>query len=205
MQEWDEYLSISKTGESLFKDKGSKFYGFAFSCSDEEQAKLLIEEVRKIHPKNRHLCYAWRFGFDENQYRSNDDGEPSGSAGKPIYNAILSKNLRNVLIIVVRYFGGTLLGVPGLINAYKSAAVDAIEVADTELKTINDSLTAHFDFPEMNEVMRIIKDFGLKIIRQTFDTRCGLEFEVRKSLTEKVLERFVDLRSVEVVQDIFEA
>ncbi len=196
MQQSDEYLSITEKGESLFKDKGSKFFGFAMDCHNEEQAKELIEQVRKLHPKNRHLCYAWRFGFDENQHRSNDDGEPSGSAGKPIFNAILSYKLRNTLIVVVRYFGGTLLGVPGLINAYKSAAISAIENGKTSIKTINNTFQASFDFPQMNEVMRIMKDMNLQIKSQTYENRCGIIFEIRLKDIESMQAKFADLREV---------
>ncbi|MFT5885693.1 MAG: putative YigZ family protein [Arcticibacterium sp.] len=194
----DTYFTISKTSVSLFKDKGSKFYGFAFSVEDEHDFKMHLEAVKKEHPKARHYCYAYRLGMDDDNFRANDDGEPSGSAGKPILNVLLSKNLRNVAVIVVRYFGGTLLGVPGLINAYKMASVEAFDVAKLKQRTINQSLRLAFNIQYMNDVMRIIKNHDLSIISQDYTDKYILNVEVRLSLLDEVKEAILDLRFVKL-------
>jgi len=197
----DTYFTISKPSVSLFKDKGSKFYGFAFSVEDEENFKMHLETVKKEHPKARHYCYAYRLGMDDDNFRANDDGEPSGSAGKPILNVLLSRNLRNVAVIVVRYFGGTLLGVPGLINAYKMATIEAFEVAKLEERTINQSLKLAFNIQYMNDVMRIIKNHDLSIISQDYTDKYILNVEVRLSLLDEVKEAILDLRFVDLELD----
>ncbi|WP_341228471.1 YigZ family protein [uncultured Arcticibacterium sp.] len=194
----DTYFTISEPSVSLFKDKGSKFYGFAFPVADEDEVKMYLDETKKLHPKARHHCYAYRLGTTDDNFRANDDGEPSGSAGKPILNVLLSQNLRNVFIVVVRYFGGTLLGVPGLINAYKMASMEALEEATLEEKTINEHLKLAFKIQYMNEVMRIIKNYDLNIISQDYTDRYILNIEVRLSLLEEVKEAILDLRFVEL-------
>jgi uncharacterized YigZ family protein len=194
----DSYFTISKSTVSLFKDKGSKFHGYAFPIADEEDAKELLEGVKKEHPKARHHCFAYRLGTDDDNFRAYDDGEPSGSAGKPILNVLLSQNLRNVMIIVVRYFGGTLLGVPGLINAYKMASIEALEIAKLEEKTINRTLQLSFKIQYMNEVMRIIKNYDLTITSQDYTDKYILMLEVRLSLLEEVNEAILDLRFVDL-------
>ncbi|KPM47125.1 IMPACT family protein [Jiulongibacter sediminis] len=194
----DTYFTISAPSEGLFKDKGSKFFGYAFPVTDEEEVKLYSEEIKKQHPKARHHCYAYRLGTDDLNFRANDDGEPSGSAGKPILNVLLSKNLRNVFVVVVRYFGGTLLGVPGLINAYKTATEEALAEAKLEEKTINETLQLSFDIAHMNDVMRIIKKHELNIISQDYTTQYILTIEVRLSLLEEVIREVEELRFVEV-------
>ena len=194
----DTYFTISAPSEGLFKDKGSKFFGYAFPVTDEEEVKLYSEEIKKQHPKARHHCYAYRLGTDDLNFRANDDGEPSGSAGKPILNVLLSKNLRNVFVVVVRYFGGTLLGVPGLINAYKTATEEALAEAKLEEKTINETLQLSFDIAHMNDVMRIIKKHELNIISQDYTTQYILTIEVRLSLLDEVRGEVEELRFVEV-------
>lgn len=194
----DTYFTISEPTESLFKDKGSKFHGYAFPVEDEEEVKVYLDEIKKLHPKARHHCFAYRIGTDDTNFRAFDDGEPSGSAGKPILNVLLSKNLRNVFVVVVRYFGGTLLGVPGLIHAYKMATQEALELAHLEEKTINETLQLSFDIAHMNDVMRIIKKYELNIVSQDYTTQYILNVEVRLSLLEVVRGEFEGLRFVGV-------
>ncbi|MGR3812177.1 IMPACT family protein [Jiulongibacter sp. NS-SX5] len=194
----DTYFTISAPSEGLFKDKGSKFFGYAYPVEDEDEVKFYLDELRKQHPKARHYCYAYRLGTDDLNFRANDDGEPSGSAGKPILNVLLSKNLRNVLVVVVRYFGGTQLGVPGLINAYKMGSQEALREAKLEEKTINETLRLSFKIEYMNEVMKIIKKYDLNIIAQDYTTQYILNVEVRLSLLKDVKREVEELRFVEV-------
>lgn len=183
----DTYLTIEKPAEpTLFKDKNSKFYGYAFPVLNEEEAKVHIDQLKTLHKKANHWCYAYRLGVENMQYRVNDDGEPNNSAGMPIYGQIQSFNLTNVLVVVVRYFGGTKLGVSGLINAYKSAAQLALENAIIVEKTISQYYGINFNYKNMSIVMRIVKEFSLKILKQNFNEQCYLEFEVRKRDAEKV-------------------
>lgn len=195
----DEYQTLITRGESLFKDKGSKFFGYAFPVAGEEEVKDLLEEVKALHPKARHHCYAWRLGYRGENYRANDDGEPSGSAGKPILNALISREVTFTLVIVVRYFGGTLLGVPGLIHAYKEAAAQALEVTEKEIRTINTLVRIDYDFDQTNAVMQLIKKLNLTVKEQTFDERCGILLEVRNSYIEKIREELKDFWTVRVI------
>lgn len=184
----DTYLTISEPSEGIYKDKGSKFLSFAFNVSSEEEIKMRLSELRKLHPSARHHCYAFRIGSDKQAFRSNDDGEPSNTAGKPILGQLQSKDLTNVLIVVVRYFGGTLLGVSGLIQAYKQAAADAILNATIIEKTVNDVYEIHFEYLQMNDIMKIIKDEEIKILSQNFELSCALIFSIRKSNANKVYD-----------------
>lgn len=196
--ESDIYYSIESKAEGIFKDKGSKFFAFAFPFDQADHLKKYLDEIKSIHPKARHYCFAYKIGHNQYNFRVNDDGEPSGSAGKPILNALLSKNVTNTLIVVVRYFGGTLLGVPGLINAYKSASLDAIENSRIEIKYIKDIYRLKYEFDKTNEVMRIVKEFTLKIVRQDYIENCIMEVEIRQSMAEKVTSKFEDLRFVDI-------
>ncbi|WP_259183531.1 YigZ family protein [Sphingobacterium sp. BIGb0165] len=186
----DTYRTIDANYEGIFRDKGSKFIAYAFPFKSEEKLKDLLQEVKSLHPKARHHCWAYRLTPDRNVFRINDDGEPSGTAGRPILNALLSADITNIIVVVVRYFGGTLLGVPGLINAYKSATQDALDQAQIIERTVNDSYGLTFDYLNMNDVMRIIKEEGLEIEKHEFDNNCYLEFEVRKMQVNRVVERF---------------
>ncbi|WP_223585199.1 IMPACT family protein [Sphingobacterium sp. GVS05A] len=186
----DTYRTIDANYEGIFRDKGSKFIAYAFPFKSEEKLKDVLQEVKSLHPKARHHCWAYRLTPDRNVFRINDDGEPSGTAGRPILNALLSADITNIIVVVVRYFGGTLLGVPGLINAYKSATQDALDQAQIIELTVNDSYGLTFDYLNMNDVMRIIKEEGLEIEKQEFDNNCYLEFEVRKMQVNRVVERF---------------
>lgn len=197
MPDDDIYFTINGKYEGLFKDKGSKFMACVFPFEDETKLKDLIEETKSLYPKARHYCYAYQIGVSGDHYRANDDGEPSGSAGKPILNVILSKKLTNVLIVVARYFGGTLLGVPGLINAYKSASLIALEDADIITRYVREVYLFRFTFEKMNEIMRVVKENELKVLSQTYDDLCGLEVEIRQSMVPKMLARIEDIREIE--------
>lgn len=183
----DLYKTIKLPSEGLFKDKGSKFLAFAYPFENELEVKSLIEPLRKEHFKAVHFCYAYRISLDRNNFRVNDDGEPSGSAGRPILNVLLSKEITNILVVVVRYWGGTLLGVPGLINAYKSATEEALTNAEIIEKTVNDVYQITFGYVKMNDIMKVVKDFDLKIRNQRFDNQCNIEIEFRKNISPNVI------------------
>jgi uncharacterized YigZ family protein len=168
----DSYLTIAKPAEGLYKDKGSKFISWAYPVKDLEEIKSHLASLKEAHPKARHICYGYRLGFTQEEARSNDDGEPSGSAGKPILNTILSHNVHYVLVAVVRYFGGTLLGVPGLIHAYKEGAIDALAKAEIYEKEPMEFLTVQFSYAQMNEVMKIVKKFPIQILDQEVNNTC---------------------------------
>lgn len=195
----DSYLTIESPSEALYKDRGSKFLAFAIPVKSENDIRQNLLSLRELHPKAVHHCYAWRLGADENRFRSNDDGEPSGSAGKPILNTLYSLALSDVLVVVVRYFGGTLLGVPGLINAYKTAADDALRQASTLTRYVTNIHRLTFPYERMNEVMRIVKDMNLTILTQTFEMTCALTLELRRSLETTFLERCEKIRDLEVI------
>jgi uncharacterized YigZ family protein len=194
----DTYKTIDHPAEGTFKDKGSKFIAFAYPLISENEVKAQLVKLRAEHTKANHFCYAYRLTPDKSVYRVNDDGEPSGTAGRPILNALLSAGLTNILVVVVRYFGGTLLGVPGLINAYKSAAVEAVNVAVIVDKTVNDIYQLKFDYLVMNDVMRMVKEEQLTVLDQQFDNECTIKFEVRKSQLNKVLQRVEKQSGVEI-------
>jgi uncharacterized YigZ family protein len=185
----DSYRTIEKPAEGLFRDRGSKFLGFAYPINSEADLKPILTKLKSDHPKANHHCSALRLGIDRSVFRINDDGEPSGTAGRPILNTLLSRDLTNIAVIVVRYFGGTLLGVPGLINAYKTATEEALNNAVIIQKTVNDFYTIHFDYLQMNDVMRIIKEDSLQIITQNFDTDCSIQLSIRKTQVNMVLDK----------------
>ncbi|WP_423819142.1 YigZ family protein [Salinimicrobium sp. TIG7-5_MAKvit] len=187
----DTYKTITKpSAEVLFKDKNSKFFGYAFPVTSEEEIKELLEEVKKKHHSARHWCYAWQLGKSDFHYRANDDGEPSNSAGMPIYGQIQSFEVTNILIVVVRYFGGVKLGVGGLINAYKTTAQMALEESNIVTRTIDLKFRISFDYPEMNKVMRVIKENNLNVVDQILELDCKIIISVRKSEAERIYEKF---------------
>ena len=187
----DTYKTITKASpEVLFKDRNSKFFGYAFPVKTEDEANLHLEELKSKHHKARHWCYAWQLGKSDFQYRANDDGEPSNSAGMPIYGQIQSFEVTNILIVVVRYFGGVKLGVGGLINAYKTTAQMALEEADIITYTIDEVFEISFDYPEMNIVMRLIKENNLNIIEQKLALDCKIYISVRKKEADAIFEKF---------------
>ena len=185
----DRYRTISEPIEGIFRDKGSKFIAYAYPIRNEEQVKEYISALKSEHTKARHHCWAFRLSPDKSVYRINDDGEPSGTAGRPILNTILSNDLTNILVVVVRYFGGTLLGVPGLINAYKMATTNALSSAQIIELTINDIYSVSFDYLQMNEIMKITKDYSLKILNQSFGNSCNIELEIPKAQLDMVLSK----------------
>ncbi len=177
----DTYLTIKTLSEGLYKEKGSRFIAFAIPIETIEEAKGHLNRLHKKYHNARHICYAYILGVDKSIYRVYDDGEPSGTAGKPLHGALLSNDLTDVLIAVVRYFGGVKLGTGGLITAYREAAVDAINNSEIIEKTVQVYYSISFQYPVMNDVMRLLKDKDCKIIVQSFDNHCEIEFSVRKS------------------------
>jgi len=195
----DTYKTVEITkGDALFKDKGSKFIGYVFPIESEDDVKPRIVELKKKHHTARHWCYAWQLGTENIRYRANDDGEPNNSAGQPIYGQILSKNVTNVLVVVVRYFGGTKLGVGGLINAYKTTAKLILEEADIVEKTIDVFFQLIFEYKDMNKVMRILKEQQLESIHQKMELDCDFLIAVRKKNAAKVEQLFLDLRCLKI-------
>lgn len=195
----DSYLTVKKTAQGLFKDKGSMFIGYIFPIESAEDVKGILAQLKSEHPKARHICWALRISTDRSVFRVNDDGEPSGTAGKPILNILLSANLTQVCIAVVRYFGGTLLGVPGLIHAYKEASLEAIKAAEIIEKTIKDRYQVHVPYTQLNAVMKILKDENITIIAQELDTECSLIIEIRQQFVLKIitlLENIYNLRLI---------
>ena len=194
----DTYKMLSAPGEGLYKEKGSKFIATAFTVTSEEEVKAALSESRKKYYDARHHCYAFMIGPDKAAFRSSDDGEPSGTAGKPILNQILSKDVTNICVVVTRYFGGIKLGTSGLINAYKTAARDALDNAQIEEKTINEIYSLEFEYPLMNEVMRIMKEENLEQQNPRFELDCYLEFSTRKNSASKIFEKFDNLFGVKI-------
>ena len=182
----DSYLSVSQPAEGLYKDKGSKFIGYVFPVKDLEDIKEQIIWLKELHPKARHICYAYRLGFTPDEARSNDDGEPSGSAGKPILNTILSNNVHYTLVAVVRYFGGTLLGVPGLIQAYKEASLEAFAAGEIIEIEPMETLEVRFSYPQMNEVMKVIKKYPIQITSQEVNNDCMYQLHFAKRISAEV-------------------
>ena len=195
----DTYKTIAFPSEEiLFKEKNSKFFGYAFPINAEDQVKPLIEPLRKKHFNAVHFCYAYQIGTEKITFRANDDGEPSNSAGMPIYGQIQSQELTNVLIVVVRFFGGTKLGVGGLITAYKTAAQMTLEVSSIIEKTIDIHYQISFDYKNMNKVMRIIKERNLTIVAQKMEADCEIEIATRKNNAQIVWETFENLFEVDI-------
>lgn len=194
----DIYQTIATECTGIFKDKGSKFLAFAYPVKSEPEIKEILSRLRKEHHSARHHCYAWRMGTETIQFRSNDDGEPSSTAGKPILGQLLSSNVTNTLIVVVRYFGGTLLGVSGLINAYRSAAADALANAIIVQKTIEKNCLLHFSYNEMSDVMNLIKQEDLTVVNTRFEEKCELTFSVRKNDLLRITESFSKIYGVKL-------
>lgn len=182
----------------MFKEKGSKFIAYAFPVFNEEDVKAAIEALKKKHHAARHYCYAWQMGTEERSYRANDDGEPNNSAGQPIYGQLLSFDVTNILVVVVRYFGGTKLGVGGLITAYKTAAKMVLEEADIKTKTIDVHFEVIFEYADMNKVMRIVKENNLDILTQKMELNCIFVIASRKKKAKKVKRYFTDLRCLKI-------
>ena len=185
----DTYLTIEGKGEGLYKEKGSKFIALAYPVTTEDEIKPILANLRKEYHDARHYCYAYQLGTDKKKYRANDDGEPANSAGQPILGQIKSNNLTNVVVIVIRYFGGKLLGVGGLINAYRTAAADALSDTIIINKTVNDLYELTFAYTIINDVMRLIEEEKLTIVKQTFEADCTIRIGVRLSKSEAIKKR----------------
>jgi uncharacterized YigZ family protein len=192
------YNTIDQFGEASFKDRGSTFIGLSFPLDKVEEFKPIIQKLKKEHPKAAHFCFAYKLGIDGNKFRSSDDGEPSGSAGKPILGQIESKKLTDVLVVVVRYFGGSLLGVPGLINAYKSTAAMALQVVPTIRKPLLFKIKIEFDYTNINEISTIIKHYKCQIIAQENVLFSTYTIAIPLEIKEEVLFKLKQLRNVEV-------
>ena len=194
----DTYRTIKGPAEGLYKEKGSKFLAFAFPVRSADEVKQHLEALRKEYFDARHHCYAYILGPTKDVYRVNDDGEPSGTGGRPIHGQLLSADLTDTLIVVVRYFGGVLLGASGLANAYKTAARDAIEHAEIVEKTIDVRYRLQFEYVLMNDVMRIVKEFGLTPMNQDYNLDCRLELSVRQSQSVRLYDALAKLRAVTI-------
>lgn len=194
----DEYRTIETEATGYFKDKGSKFFAYAYPIKNEDEVKDIIQALKKEHHSARHHCYAWRMGTEEIATRANDDGEPSSTAGKPILGQLTSYDITNILVVVVRYFGGTLLGVSGLINAYKSATIEVLENADIITKRIENTFELRFEYPLLNTVMQTIKQEGLDITTTDFKESCRLLFSVGKSEALKAQQTFENIYGVAI-------
>ena len=197
----DLYLTLkAPTPEILFTEKKSKFFGYAFPLENEENVRPIIEEIRLKHPLANHVCYAWRLGVGEVRYRANDDGEPNNSAGTPIYGQIQSFGLTRVLVVVARIFGGTKLGIGGLGSAYRMAAQMALEAGEIVERTIAEKLHLHFDYSQMDKVMRLIKKEQLEIVFQDLKLDCSLTLSVRKSDVQRVRALFGAIPGLKITE-----
>lgn len=196
----DTYRTIECPSEGLYKEKGSKFLAFAYPVQTVDEVKRCLDRLRKDYFDARHHCYAYILGPTKEQFRVNDDGEPSGTGGRPIHGQLLSAELTDTLIVVVRYFGGVLLGASGLASAYKTAARDAIANARIVERTVDDTYRLHFEYPLLNDVMRLLKEYDLQPLRQDFTMDCRLDFHIRRSQSERVRDAFARLYGVTVEQ-----
>lgn len=197
----DIFRTLDAPSQGVYKEKGSKFLAFAFPVTTLEQVKVHVDQLKKEYFDARHHCYAYIIGENKDVYRLNDDGEPSGTGGRPIHGQLLSADLTNVLIVVVRYFGGILLGASGLANAYKAAARDAIDNAKIVEKTIDKTYRLEFEYALMNDVMRVIKDFSLVPKNQNFNLNCSLDVSVRKSVSVRLYDTLLKIRGL-VITDL---
>jgi len=189
----DTYFSIGQESIGSYREKASKFIAIAIPVRNETEIKTNLDQIRKEHHGANHFCYAYQLGNDKQHYRTNDDGEPSGSAGKPIYGQILSFGLSDILVVVVRYFGGTKLGIPGLINAYRTAARESLAQAQHVEKTVMAQVEIRFDYPSMNDVMKIVKEKECQVVNQKYDEQCTLHLSVKRSSLPSLRQRIAGL------------
>jgi uncharacterized YigZ family protein len=195
----DFYKTILQSKEGpVYKDKGSRFIGYTFPVTHEREIALYLEKIKKQHHKARHWCYAWKLGKQYENYRVNDDGEPSGSAGLPIYGQIQSFELTNVLVVVVRYFGGTKLGVSGLINAYKTASQEVLKDSKIITKTIDDEYLLIFAYADLDKVLKLLHKSPAKVLSQKMEMNCEYHISIRKSESEKLIKQLKELRCVSI-------
>lgn len=199
MQE-DSYQSILQRAEGIYKEKGSKFLSFAIPVCSVDDAKMVLQSFRANYHDARHICYAYVIGYPNSVVRSSDDGEPSGTAGKPILGQIQAKQLSDVMVVVVRYFGGVLLGTGGLVVAYREATVDALNNTTVYTKIVEQALTIQCAYPQLNEVMKIIKDNNLTIVSQTLEISCSLKVQIRLSNFETITERLKQVHGLQVIE-----
>lgn len=192
------YYTIEQPSKAEFKDRGSKFFAFAFPAKDIDSCKKILAQIKKEHAKAVHHCLAYRLGVDGLTFRASDDGEPAGSAGKPILGQIDHKGLTNVMVVVVRYFGGTLLGVPGLINAYKTATALALQLSPIIKKAVEIPYELNFDYQQMNEVMLLVKSYNCSVVEQSAQLFVQLQIGIPKNRLEEVLEKLGALRDITV-------
>lgn len=192
------YYTIEKAGSAEFKDRGSKFIAIAQPIASVEAFKEALNAIKKMHPKATHHCFAYRLGLDGNNFRVNDDGEPSGTAGRPILGQIDSKGLTGVLVVVVRYFGGTLLGVPGLINAYRSAAALALQITPLVQKQVEKEFEVQFDYTMIGEIMALAKQYNCRVVRQEMQLFCNMTLAIPKNRVTEVSYKLQELKNVEL-------
>ena len=197
----DVYRTKEKQTEGLYKEKGSRFIAFAYTVATEDEIKAIVAGLKEKYYDARHLCYAWRLGAAKLLFRTNDDGEPSSSAGKPILGQIQSNDLTNILIVVIRYFGGIKLGAPGLINAYREAAADALQQAVIIEKTVDEQFRIRFSYLVMNDVMKIIKEAGPEVLDRHFDLDCEMLLSIRQSDLQFLKERLKKVESLAIVEE----
>jgi uncharacterized YigZ family protein len=200
MSQEEFYYTIDRGAMAEFRERGSKFIGYARPVKNVEEFKEGLNEIKKEHPKATHHCFAYRIGLDGNNFRSSDDGEPSGTAGRPILGQIDSKELVNVLVIVVRYFGGTLLGVPGLINAYRSAAALALQMTPIVQRQVEIEYIIRFDYTQMNEVMTLVKQYNCRVIQQEMQLFCNMTIAIASNRVSEISYKLRELRDVELVK-----
>ncbi|MFO7658163.1 MAG: YigZ family protein [Bacteroidales bacterium] len=198
MEHKDIYQTISSPSEGIFKDKGSRFLAFAYPVCNEEDAKAITDRMRKTYHDARHHCYAYKIGADRPVYRVNDDGEPSGTAGKPIYGQIQSFGLTNVLIVVVRYFGGRLLGTGGLVNAYKNAAENALSHAKIVNEYLFEIAELRFEYKHLPEINKALQSFNCDLLEQAYDEHCYLKVKIRRSLAASLAEKFSSFKEIQI-------
>ena len=203
MDNKDIYRTILKPSEGLYKEKGSKFIAYAIPVTSEEQIKEELQSLRKTHFDARHICYAWRLGYDKLRYRANDDGEPSGTAGRPILGQIDSFGVTEILIAVIRYFGGILLGTGGLVVAYKQASIDALNNAEIIENTINEVFLISYPYESTPEVQQIIKTFGAELSQPEFDTECRAFFHIPRSMAGEFEERINKSTEINIKKNPF--
>ena len=196
MSEPDFYYTIEKPSIAEYKERGSKFIAYAFPLDTASSFKNQLQQLKKEHPKAEHHCFAYRIGIDGNNFRSSDDGEPSGSAGKPILGQLDSKQITNTSIVVVRYFGGSLLGVPGLINAYRTAAAIALQLTPIVQKQVETNYTIQFDYTQVNEIMMLLKQYQCSIVRQEMQLFCAITAGIPKRSLQDVLYKLKELQNV---------
>jgi len=195
---FDTYKTIIAPTEGIYKEKGSKFLSFAMPVNNSDEVKELVKNYRKEYYDSRHVCYAYMLGAERKEWRANDDGEPSGTAGRPILGQINSRELTNILVVVVRYFGGILLGTGGLVVAYKEATADALNQAEIIERTVDETISINFDYMLINEVMKIIKDTNTKILSQNFDNLCSMQLSIRKQDVKLLIKKLEKMNSLTI-------